>query len=84
MSLTEEKDSVNIAVQDTGIGIPEDEQDTIFEPFKTVTGDEEGVTRPNTGLGLSLAKNIVAMHGGDITVKSILGEGTTVTISLPK
>lgn len=84
LSLAEEKDKIRIIIQDTGIGIPDNEKDTIFEPFKTITSSEEGAARPHTGLGLSLAKNIIAMHDGDIEVESILGEGTTVTISLPK
>ena len=84
LSLQDEKDNIQIVINDTGIGIPEDEKDHIFEPFKTITSSEEGAARPNTGLGLSLAKNIIAMHDGTIEVESILGEGTTVTIRIPK
>lgn len=84
LSLKDEKDKVYIIINDTGIGIPEDEKHKIFEPFKTITRSEDSASRPNTGLGLSLAKNIIAMHDGDIEVESILGEGTTVTICLPK
>jgi len=84
LTLEDQNDKIAISITDTGIGIPDDEQDTIFEPFKAISHGEQGTKRPNTGLGLSLAKNIVAMHDGDISVKSVLGEGTTVTVTLPK
>ncbi len=84
LSVVDNKNNIAISISDTGIGIPEDEKDAIFEPFKAISGSEDGTARPNTGLGLSLAKNIIAMHDGDILVDSILGEGTTVTITLPK
>jgi signal transduction histidine kinase len=84
LKVKDEAERVLITITDTGIGIPEDEKDKIFEPFKRITAGEEGAARPHTGLGLSLAKNIIAMHDGDITVESVLGEGTTVIIALPK
>jgi signal transduction histidine kinase len=84
LSLEEDDNTIIIRVSDTGIGIPEDEQDKIFEPFQAIAHSEEGTKRPDTGLGLSLAKNIIAMHDGDITIDSVLGGGTTVTITLPK
>ncbi len=84
LELAEKDDQVVISIADTGIGISEDEKDKIFAPFQTITNSEEGTARPNTGLGLSLAKNIIAMHDGDILIDSVLGEGTTVTITLPK
>lgn len=84
LDLSQDKNNAIISVADTGIGIAEDEKDAIFEPFKTITTNEEGAHRPNTGLGLSLAKNIIAMHDGDIDIQSVLGEGTTVKITLPK
>ena len=84
LDLIEGKKTVLIKITDTGIGISDDEKDSIFEPFKTITSHEEGAARPHTGLGLSLAKNIIAMHDGDIDIQSELGVGTTVTIKLPK
>ena len=83
LELKEKGDHIMISVSDTGIGISDDEKDKIFAPIQTITNSEEGTTRPNTGLGLSLAKNIIAMHDGDIIIDSVLGEGTTVTITLP-
>jgi len=84
LTLTDNKDTVAIIVSDTGIGIPEDEKHKIFEPFEAIAHGERGSARNYGGLGLSLAKNIIAMHDGDIEIDSVLGEGTTVTITLPK
>jgi len=67
---------VHIAVRDTGIGIQEDEMQRIFEPFFTTKAR-------GTGLGLSLCKKIAEEHGGDISVASAPGAGTTVALSLP-
>lgn len=67
---------VEIEISDTGIGIPEDKLNRIFQPFFTTK--ERG-----TGLGLSLVKKIVLYHGGYIEVKSKEGKGTTFKINLP-
>jgi cell cycle sensor histidine kinase DivJ len=69
-------------VSDTGIGIAEDDLCTIGKPFSQVQND---YTRQyeGTGLGLSLVKGLVALHEGTMAIESALGEGTTVTISLP-
>ena len=72
----EQKNVVHIAVRDTGIGIQEDEMQRIFEPFFTTKAR-------GTGLGLSLCKKIAEEHGGDISVASAPGAGTTVALSLP-
>jgi two-component system, NtrC family, sensor kinase len=67
-----------ITVADTGPGISEDIVENIFEPFFTTKSVGEG-----TGLGLAISQDIVRRHGGDISVQSTPGEGTTFTISLP-
>ncbi|MDF2547426.1 MAG: hypothetical protein K0R93_2324 [Anaerosolibacter sp.] len=71
-----------ISVKDTGIGIPEDKKDVIFDRFRqvdaTLTRKREG-----SGIGLSLVKSIVELHEGTITVESILGEGSQFLIKLP-
>jgi len=67
---------VEIAVQDTGPGISEQDVGKIFQPF--YTSKQNG-----TGLGLAIAKNIVQMHGGSIRVESALGQGARFVISLP-
>jgi signal transduction histidine kinase len=65
-----------IEIQDTGKGIPENELPKIFDPFYTTK--EEG-----TGLGLSICHKIIQDHGGILSVKSIVNEGTLFTITLP-
>lgn len=67
---------VSIAFQDTGVGIPANSLDQIFDPFYS--------TRPGgTGLGLSVSYDIVARHGGRIEVESQVGKGSTFTVILP-
>ena len=71
-----------VEVEDTGIGIPEEEIEHIFERFYRGQQPQE-LQISGTGLGLAIAKEIVLLHGGDITVKSEVGEGSTFTIWLP-
>jgi two-component system, OmpR family, sensor histidine kinase SenX3 len=73
---------VQITVSDNGIGIPATEHERIFERFYRV---DYARSRANggTGLGLSIVKHIAAMHGGDVSVWSQLGRGSTFTIELP-
>jgi signal transduction histidine kinase len=70
-----------IRVTDTGIGIAEDDIERILIPFVQV-GDRSDVE--GTGLGLSITKALVELHEGRLDIASRLGEGTTVTITLPK
>ncbi len=67
-----------IEISDNGPGIPKDDLDRIFNPFFSSKGYGKG-----TGLGLSIAKRILREHNGDITVKSLVGKGTTFSITLP-
>ncbi|MDI9395376.1 MAG: PAS domain S-box protein [Euryarchaeota archaeon] len=78
----QEGDNLIITVKDTGIGIPEDGLDKIFNPFVQI---ESSLNRTfeGTGLGLSLVKRYVEMHGGSISVESKIGEGTSFRIELP-
>lgn len=71
-----EEDAVRVTISDTGRGIPPDAIEKIFEPFYT-TRDK------GTGLGLAIVFNIIKKHGGDITVESAEGRGTTFVIVLP-
>jgi signal transduction histidine kinase len=73
---------VEIAVEDTGIGIKEDELETMFEEF-IQSGDEYTRTQEGTGLGLALSKRLVELHGGTIHAKSEPGMGSTFIFTLP-
>ena len=70
-----------IKVEDTGIGIPEDEQDEIFESFAQVRG-QNSKKYGGTGLGLSISKKLIHLMGGNISLTSEIGKGTTFTITL--
>jgi C4-dicarboxylate-specific signal transduction histidine kinase len=70
--------TVEVSVNDTGTGIPEDLLPRIFDPFFTTKPVGEG-----TGLGLSITYGIIKAHGGTISVTSALGEGSSFTLRLP-
>jgi GAF domain-containing protein/anti-sigma regulatory factor (Ser/Thr protein kinase) len=74
--------AVIISVADTGIGIAKEDQETIFEEFRQAGGNY-AQKREGTGLGLTLTKRFVEMHGGKIWVESELGKGSTFTFTLP-
>jgi signal transduction histidine kinase len=74
--------SVEVSVSDTGIGIAPEHQETIFEEFRQV-GTDAAKKREGTGLGLTLTKKFVELHGGTIRVESVLGKGSTFTFTLP-
>ena len=71
-------DSILIDISDNGLGVPEDDIPHIFEPFFSTKHDTSGI-----GLGLAIVHGIVKSHTGKIEVKSELGKGTTVSITLP-
>jgi len=73
-----EDDKVMVAIQDTGVGIPEELRDKIFEAFFTTKQKVKGV-----GLGLSVCYGIIKDHGGEIRVESEVDKGTTFTILFP-
>ncbi len=79
---TQEKRELVVSVQDTGVGIPEDAVGHLFEKFYRVRENESKAA--GTGLGLSICKQIIQGHGGTIEIKSKLGIGTNVLISLPR
>jgi two-component system cell cycle sensor histidine kinase PleC len=73
---------ISIRVRDTGIGIPAELIPTVFEPFRQV---DSMLARKveGTGLGLSLVRKLVELHGGTARLESVVGKGTTVFVSLP-
>jgi signal transduction histidine kinase len=75
--------SVEISVSDTGIGISPEDQVKIFEEFRQVGGDYSH-KKEGTGLGLTLAKKFVELHGGSIWVESEVGKGSTFSFTLPE
>jgi len=77
-------DAVRIEVTDNGMGIPADELGRIFEEFYQVRDNNTRRHKGGTGLGLSLTKNFVEMHGGTIAVHSEPGKGSTFTIDMPR
>jgi len=74
--------TAKICVRDTGIGIAPEALELVMEPFRQANGsfsrEYEG-----TGLGLTISKNFIELHGGRLTIESTLGAGTTVTVVLP-
>jgi len=75
-------DHIEVAVRDTGIGIAPEDQGRVFEEFQQV-GKDPDRSREGTGLGLSLAKRFVELHGGRIWVESEVEKGSTFTFSIP-
>lgn len=76
------KPNIEISVKDTGIGIPESKKEIIFDRFRQV---DKSLTRAKegSGIGLSLVKSLVNMHGGRVMVKSELGKGSEFIVNLP-
>lgn len=82
VSLTDGDATAEIAVSDTGIGIPEEEQEQLFSRFfRSSLAQQHAI--PGSGLGLSIAHAIVEKHGGSMTVESVPGHGTVFRVRLP-
>lgn len=79
----QENSYFEMTVRDTGIGIPQSELDHIFERFYQAQNELTG-SGVGTGIGLSLVYELIKLLGGDIQVKSVLGKGTTFTVTLPR
>ncbi|MEZ5813960.1 MAG: PAS-domain containing protein [Alphaproteobacteria bacterium] len=79
------KEGIEISVRDTGIGIRKEDKLRVFEPFERAQSGLQNAKTPRTGagLGLSLVKNIISLHGGQVDLESQPGKGTTVTIFIP-
>jgi two-component system sensor histidine kinase EvgS len=78
----EEETDLNIFIDDTGIGIPEDELENIFESFYQKKGQDQDKFG-GTGLGLAICKKLVTQMNGQISVKSIVGRGTQFNLNFP-
>jgi PAS domain S-box-containing protein len=74
----------HISVRDNGIGIPAESIASIFEPFQLADAAKLSRKYDRIGLSLSIAKKVVQMHGGDITVESVVNGGSTFTIHIPR
>ena len=83
VSLEEDEKHIIISVSDTGMGISKDDLDKIFDRYYRVSGVERKDIS-GSGLGLSIVKDIVKMHKGDISVESERNRGTKFTVTLPK
>lgn len=81
LSLAAEEQEAVLTVEDDGIGIPPEEQDRIWQRFYQVNSSREGGS--GLGLGLSMVRQIVDLHGGSISVESRPGEGSRFIVRLP-
>ena len=81
LGATLEAGDVRFDVRDTGPGVPQDQLETIFEPFSQVDGSDTRA-KGGSGLGLAICRGLVERHGGRIWATSELGEGTTVSFTL--
>ncbi len=81
LSCRKENGMVAFAVQDSGVGIPEEYQASVFGRFESRS---QGSKHRGAGLGLAIVKSIVELHGGQITLRSAPGVGTTVTVLIPQ
>jgi signal transduction histidine kinase len=70
-------------VRDTGVGIPEDQFESIFEAYRQLNGTASPSKVKGTGLGLAITRHLVRLMGGTILVESTLGKGSTFTVELP-
>ena len=81
MGIALEGEFARTAVRDTGEGIPPDQLGTIFDKFEQVSGSSG--ERKGAGLGLSIARSLVELHGGRIWAESEVGKGSTFYFTLP-
>lgn len=84
VSVTENEKMVECRVADTGCGISQEDLPKVFNRFEQFSLSHHRSGPKGTGLGLSICKGLVELHHGAIQVQSVLGEGTTLTFTLPK
>src|SRR5262249_44738231 len=73
---------VRLSVQDSGVGIPEQDLQRVFERFHRIEGARSR-THEGSGIGLALVQDLVKLHGGQIEVQSQLGQGTRFSVTIP-
>jgi PAS domain S-box-containing protein len=83
ITMGEDVSSLTVEVKDTGVGIPQEELNQLFERFYRVNKDRSRMTG-GSGLGLAISRQIVEMHGGDISVESEVDVGSTFRVRIPK
>ena len=74
---------MELQVRDTGVGIPEEHRERMFERFHRIEG-MQARTYEGTGIGLALVQELVKLHGGSVRVESAVGAGTTFTVTIPR
>jgi PAS domain S-box-containing protein len=82
ITVSEAGDRLVLSIADTGVGIPDDQMEKIFNRFHRIE-NIQGRSQEGTGIGLALVKELVKMHAGTITVESVPGKGSTFTVSIP-
>jgi len=75
--------AVELQVRDTGVGIPEDQRERLFERFHRIESTYAR-THEGTGIGLALVQELVKLHGGSVQVESAVGVGSTFTVAIPR
>lgn len=83
VELSDQAEEVVLSVNDTGIGIAPEDLDSLFNEFDR-SSNPEALALPGSGLGLAIVRRIVERHGGAISVQSVLGEGSTFEVRLPR
>ncbi len=83
ISTSHSKEEILLHVRDTGAGIPADKLEEVFQPFVQIHTRAPGTSR-GTGLGLAISRELARAMGGDLSVKSKPGSGSTFTLCLPR
>jgi signal transduction histidine kinase len=83
VTLKPANDAVELQVRDTGVGIPADQRERVFERFHRIEGTQAR-TYEGSGIGLALVQELVKLHGGSVRVDSVLGQGSKFTVTIPR
>jgi signal transduction histidine kinase len=83
ITVSADEDEICFSVHDTGVGIPADKLEAVFEAFYQVEGSQNR-TYGGTGLGLAISRQLARSMGGDLKVESVPGKGSTFTLGLPR